>query len=209
MNTLDLSKIFNFLVKRNNLSLTELAEKIHVPRTTLSHIATGNTVDPRVSTVKAIADYFSISIDQLLGTQPLYLDEQQNTIASKYEAIPILTLDKVNKWESYTKLNMSTDQEWLMKDPSIKKGKFAVRNTGNSMWPAFQENALLIIDPIKTPKDKDYVIFNTGEDIKIRQLIVDGKTAILIAANQIFEPIRFPDLNNIVGVAIQYRLDYA
>ena len=72
--TLVMSDILNRLIKKNNLSESKLAKIIKVPKSTINRLTSGKTANPRVSTLIEIADYFNISLDQLMGKQPLNID---------------------------------------------------------------------------------------------------------------------------------------
>ena len=44
----------------------EVSRRTHVPQPTIHKILSGKTTDPRASTLKSLADYFKISIDELV-----------------------------------------------------------------------------------------------------------------------------------------------
>jgi SOS-response transcriptional repressor LexA len=97
-----------------------------------------------------------------------------------------------------------------MIDPSIDHGKFAIRVNGESMWPQFQTNTILIIAPEREPKNRDYVIayLKKNDEVVFRQLIVEDKYKFLKAINNIFPTIQFESCDKIIGVVIQTRKTY-
>src|SRR5579863_6988609 len=54
------------LMQLKDISEAALARKTAIPQPTLHKILAGKTNDPRASTLKALADFFEISIDELL-----------------------------------------------------------------------------------------------------------------------------------------------
>ena len=55
-----------FLRKRMNVTQDEVAEAIHIPKPTYAHYESGRS-QPDFDTLLAIADYFDVSVDYLLG----------------------------------------------------------------------------------------------------------------------------------------------
>ena len=55
------------LRKLNNLSMDKLGKEINMSGGEISDIENGKKKDPRISTLIKIADYFNISLDELIG----------------------------------------------------------------------------------------------------------------------------------------------
>lgn len=67
-----ISEILLTLIKTTEITEAHLAKIIGMPRATINKIATGKIVNPRSSTLNLIAKYFNITIDQLVGNEPLF-----------------------------------------------------------------------------------------------------------------------------------------
>lgn len=70
----------------------ELARETGVAQPVISRLMTGVTVNPQVLTIKPIADFFNVSLDQLLGLMPLdaqkqFNNAQLNDLSNKVESI--------------------------------------------------------------------------------------------------------------------------
>ena len=65
------SNTLNFLLKREGMSEAALAKEVDIPRNTINRLAGGRTPDPRISTLETIANYFNVSLDQLIGKEPI------------------------------------------------------------------------------------------------------------------------------------------
>ena len=55
------------LRKANNLSMDKLGKEINMSSGEIRDIENGKKKDPRISTLIRIADYFNISLDELIG----------------------------------------------------------------------------------------------------------------------------------------------
>lgn len=206
---LEISAILDRLLKRNRLSEAELSRKINVPRATINRLVSGRTPNPRASTLQAIAEYFNVTMDQLLGKHPLYTN--QNEIATVRKSIPIIEWASAHTWENAVAASKpSNHSHWVMIDPSVEQGKFVLQINGEAMWPQFQEKTLLIIDPIKEPKNRDFVIAYIKEkNITVfRQLVHDDQYQFLKAINTIFPTLQLQRNDKIIGVVIQTRNNF-
>jgi len=54
------------LMKKRRISDSDLAKAISLPYNTIKRITVGKTVDPKISTLLLIANFFDVSIDGLL-----------------------------------------------------------------------------------------------------------------------------------------------
>ena len=66
-----LSTTLTFLMAKIGIKSAELARKTGVGQPVIYRLMTGVTENPQVLTIKPIADFFEVSIDQLLGFTPL------------------------------------------------------------------------------------------------------------------------------------------
>ncbi|OZG62671.1 transcriptional regulator [Bifidobacterium lemurum] len=60
----------DLLCRENNVSRAELARELHITRSAMSQKMTGRTVFT-LHQIRKIADYFGVSVDSLLGREPL------------------------------------------------------------------------------------------------------------------------------------------
>lgn len=67
----NLSSILSHLMSEKGIKSAELARKTGVGQPVIYRLMTGVTDNPQVFTLKPIADFFNISLDQLLGISPL------------------------------------------------------------------------------------------------------------------------------------------
>ena len=67
----NLSSVLTHLMSEKGISSAELARKTGVTQPVIYRLMTGETENPQILTLKPIANFFGISIEQLLGLIPL------------------------------------------------------------------------------------------------------------------------------------------
>lgn len=77
----NLSSILSQLMTEKGIKSSELARKTGVGQPVIYRIMTGVTDNPQIHTLMPIADFFKVSIDQLLGIKPLQTEKILNNIS--------------------------------------------------------------------------------------------------------------------------------
>ncbi|MEO8400560.1 MAG: helix-turn-helix transcriptional regulator [Gammaproteobacteria bacterium] len=67
----NLSSVLSYLMSVKGIKCAELGRKTGVGQPVVYRLMTGVTENPQVLTIKPIAEYFGVSLDQLLGITPL------------------------------------------------------------------------------------------------------------------------------------------
>jgi transcriptional regulator with XRE-family HTH domain len=73
-----ISENLGYLMKRKNTTESKIAQELNIPVMTVRRLLSGETTDPRVFTLKRLADYFDVSIDALIGINQLTPHELNN-----------------------------------------------------------------------------------------------------------------------------------
>lgn len=192
------------LLKEHNMSESQLGKALSMPRATINRIASGKTPDPRVSTLNSIAKYFNITVNQLLGEQELsYSCKTQQ----KQQSIPLIEMEDLLHMETSQILKLCEDD--LITGSDIPENCFAVKLTGEAMFPQFQDGSILIVNPSLEPKNRSMVIAKKQAEnvVLFRQVIIDGHQKYLSPINTVFEIIPIEKEDSILGVVVQARRD--
>jgi SOS-response transcriptional repressor LexA len=199
-----------FLSKKHNLTPTEISRGANVPQPTVSRLFTGTTEDPRASTLEAIANFFHITVDQLIGNQPITVSSIQDALDKKVTYLPIFSQDKSDELVSRVeKATFANWADWLEIEPSIPESCFAIEVKGDSMWPQFIEGTLAVINPQLKPHHRDYVLCALAENgIVLRQYLEEGAERLLKPINYGYNNIALKENDKILGVVIQSRSDF-
>ena len=164
------------LLDARGVSESEIAQSLSIPVMTVRRIVSGETGDPRISTLKLIADYFNVSIDSLLEDND---QKSLNFMAKKMpQFIPVLDWKTAGNITSLKDIDLNAWKEWrpivLSDSSSLSENAFALESRP-SMQPRFPTGTLFIIDPNETPTDGDIVLIKmkTDGDLSLRELIID------------------------------------
>ncbi len=204
MNDTKIKQILSKLMSEKDISVSELARCICLPQPTVYRIAAGICEHPHLSSLKPIADFFAITVNQLKGLEP---------IASIDRAIkiPLLTWDQSISW-SNEKIALH-DVEQILTDAKVGSDGYALKVKDASMEPAFPKGTLLVVDPKRQPKDRSYVIAKLKDlpEPIFRQLLIDAQEYYLKPLSPDFEQYRMTRLeknDKILSVVVQAKRDY-
>lgn len=213
MSEVTLSANLQYLMKiHGGLSVSELARQTQVPQPTLHHILSGTTKNPRKEALASLASFFSISIAQLTGTLPL-LSTIPDTIkrSLKLSTIPFIEWEAVKTWP--VGKTISTDFKEIILDRVVHENSFALVMPDTSLEPIFPEKSLLIFDPSKKPKDRDFGIvhFSHNDNIMFNRLFMEGSECYIKQAqhdgNAQLVKIK-PSVDKIIATLIEVRLQF-
>lgn len=164
------------LLKSRNLNANQLAQILGIPMMTIRRLLSGETSDPRISTLKLVADYFDISVDSLIeGNDHTVIKFLEKT---KPHWVPTLDWDTVKKITTINDLDLSKWKQWqsvnLGERDIISKNAFALESRP-SMYPRFPQGTIFIIDPDVIPTDGDIVLIKLKEnnELTLRELTID------------------------------------
>lgn len=199
-------KNLKYLMRTKNLTEAGLSRNTGVAQPTLHKILSGRTNDPRVSTVKILANYFGITMDDLCTS--MCVASEQAPPKGKY--IPILSWDNcVTQVEKIYGSRLNKDDKLLhVTEPDAEYALISKY----SMYPRFVQGSYLIIANGRFFQDGDYVVvhYKNTDEATIRRILVDGPVKKLIALNN--DGSNYGDvLDNevkILGTLIQTRVDY-
>ncbi len=195
-----------------NISVSELARLTGIPQPTIHHILTGSTRNPRKKALEELSRYFSVSINELIGQEPLPAvipDAVKENL--QISTIPVIEWESLKKWPSETIKTQDTQE--ILIDKKIDKNSFALVIPDASMEPLFQQNSLLIFDSGKTPKDRDFVIVYLAKEelVAFNRLFIENNTFYLrqgledgsIKLTKLDKP-----NDQILGTLIEARIQY-
>lgn len=198
------------------MDATELAFATGLPTSTISRLRSNtNTGSPNLSSLIPIANYFRISLSQLIGEEPINNNIYGTFKPNKITKLPIPVLCSENIMD-FLALNasdhLSFDTPLIDVDIAVSEKSFAYFLQGNAMEPQFPDKTLLIIDPEITIENLDHVlVVPKGKTTPIfRQILIDGDEKYLQTLNPRFnEFTKFNDnTHNLLGVMIQSRKNF-
>ncbi len=162
-----LSEVLKALLQHRKLTVSELARHTGIVQPVIYRMTTGETDNPKLSSLLPIANYFNVNVSQLIGEEPL--SHEDNT-EKHVKAIPLLTIANV---QEYKKIIPNEPKNIMAM--GLSDDAFALVMPDTSMEPMFQRGSLLIFDPRNDPQDRSFVLVRLASPATIvfRQLIID------------------------------------
>ncbi len=211
MNQLKLHEVLRQLMDEIHISEAELARQTKIPQPTLHRILSGATTSPRGASLAPLANFFSITINQLLGEDPL----PKNRIAGTYnprvqgwKSLPLLKITDVKAFlDSEDKTN---SDRWVSTDMTVSKEAFAIVAEGKAMAPRFEEGTVLIFEPEHTPHDQDFVVALVQKQNTplFKQILIDGDDRYLKSLNADYKTVFMDKDDLVLGTLVQAKMDF-
>jgi SOS-response transcriptional repressor LexA len=203
MNNTKIGNILNKLMNDKNLKVSELARRIKLPQPTVQRIAAGTCINPHISSLQPIAEFFSITVDQLKGLEPIPQFD-------KVSKLPVISWTQAISCKE--KL-IPPSEDYMLADVPVSQNSFALKVFDGAMEPLFPRGTLLILDPHVPPKDRSYIIALTqGTNMPIfRQLIINGADRFLKPLSpdiDIYKMTRLASSDTILATVVQARCNY-
>jgi transcriptional regulator with XRE-family HTH domain len=178
-----LSHNLKSLLTKSRLSENELSRRTGVPQQVINRIMSGINTNPKISTLMPIANYFMISLSQLVGDAPPPQEVKLNTTHLGWNEIPLI------KWDTLNHLQMKcidlNNNKRIMVDTNINPDCFALTMEGNSMEPRFPEGTILVFDQSMKIKTTSFGLFYIGfiNKIVFRQILIKNKNIFIKCLN--------------------------
>ncbi len=173
----NLSKVLNLLLIEKNLKPVELARRTHVPQPTIQRLVSGTTSRPHLSSLAPIAKYFLININQLMGLEPIPWLHAAPHQSQQVRNIPILAWNEVESClNEPDRISTLSKNNFIISDAKVSENAYALTVKDSSMEPVFSIGTQIIVDPLKEPKDRCFVVVKLAKNKEavLRQLIIDG-----------------------------------
>ncbi len=195
------------LMSEANIDESKLARACNISLASLSRIKNNPESNPTISTLRPVAEFFNISIDQLLGYSPI---EKKKSPIKK---IAVIQNNDVFNWLD-NKTTKNPIAQWLIYEHSASDYTFAINhklNTNNNIFT----HCLLIVDPKRCLAHEDIAFIYNKKigNYFLRKISIDDQEKVFLSP---IEP-GFSDyialdtcsVNiQIIGVVIETRLQY-
>ncbi|HHV6060387.1 TPA: helix-turn-helix domain-containing protein [Legionella pneumophila] len=194
-----LAKTLNELIRRDKkCSPAALARNLGIPTNKITRILNGDVTDPKASTLVQIAHYFNISIEQLLGLEPIVrLGEYEQQEVTR--PLPVFEFSKIAQSKS--------PQEWYRWVENDVNGEYYALSIDTDLYePTFPKNSLLIINQDIMPDDRSYIVVKKKDSshYSIKKYVIEGNECYLYPVNPKL-PVEIYDDNlyTVVGVILE------
>lgn len=194
-----LAQTLNDLINRErSLTPASLARKLGIPTNKITRILNGDVTDPKASTLLQIAHCFGISIDQLLGIEPIRQEKSGDLKTS--QVLPVFTMSHMDE--------QKTPREWYRWVENEVAGNYYAISVDTDLYgPAFPKDSLLVVNPDLMPDDRSFVVVknkNHPVHCSIKKYVVDGNQHYLYPINpKLAIEIYDESLYHIAGVILE------
>lgn len=208
-----IAKIIRQLMNEVGIKEAELARQTQLPQTTINRLLTGETIDPRANTLKPIAKFFCVTVDQLLVNAPIDSNRIPGTFRSfnrdAWKQVPIIEWDNALSWifreQDY---EIHSHEHWIATERLVSNKSFAMLSKP-FMEPRFRKGSVLIIDPEAKYEDGKFVIICLDNlNVSARQLSYDNEQIYLKHFDKTIPTQKFENAKHrIVGVIVEARIN--
>lgn len=177
-NQLLLAQTLNELIRRDKkFTPAALARTLGIPTNKITRILNGDVTDPKASTLVQIANYFNITIEQLLGLEPI-LRQGEYEQQAVTRPLPVF---------EFSKKHSSTPKEWYRWVENNVDGEYYALSIDTDLYePTFPQNAILIIHPDIEPDDRSYIVVKRKDNpshCSIKKYVLEGNQIYLCPIN--------------------------
>lgn len=210
----ELSVNLRKLLIEAEISESEFSRRVDIAQPIIHRILNKKNLNPKIATIKPIANYFNITISQLIGESPLFCEynKSKNARMQKFAALPILAWDEIAVWLENPRKKIKECSK-VITDLPISKLAYAVKITDGSMEPIFAHNTILVVEPEAKPENGRFIVVKRKKhsSASVRQLILDGETKYLKSLHSAIvsiAPMLMLKDDAFYGVVVQSRTTY-
>ncbi len=196
------------LMAEKRIDDATLSASTGVTPSTLARLKSDQSCNPTVVNLKPIAQFFNISITQLLGDEPL--PSENNPKNFKTFQMPLIEWREIiefsNKKEAIAADNIL---RWVCTERNVSEKSFATVVPSDSFESPFLKGAVIIIDPEYPLKDGDYAFFKmNAQALAFKKVLIDGQDIYLKSVNTgLDKTVIAGNQWECVGVAVEVRND--
>lgn len=166
-----LSNNLNLLMAEARVNANELARHTGIPPSSIKKIRNNDNPNPTLTTLTPLANYFSISLSQLIGDIPLKLDHE--SVINPYltqQRIPIISWNEAASWPEIS----NEEHAFIITERQFSKKAFGLimEININERWP---KGTILLIDCEAPIEVCDYAIVLKDDQNKpsIKQILIE------------------------------------
>lgn len=191
------------LLQKKDISLSELSVHSGIHKTVISRLLLGKTTNPQIDTLRPIADFFKVTVDQLIGDAPIFSNDAYGIIVPMDRLlVPVIDWKNVPYWLEIK--DRFTPKATVDAKSNISRDSFALVVNDHKFEPRISQGTTIIIDPHATPSDGNYILTESENgDVIIKQLIIVNNKAHLKSLGNNFEMSKAKDNYKSFGVVVE------
>lgn len=198
----------NKLMDECKINMSQLHRHTGVPIGTIQRMRNDPEPNPTISSLKPIADFFNVTVNQLIGDEALPVNRLIGAYVEKensWENVPIISWQQAITWP-----NAKLENPIFVKtDAEIPTSSFALK-VEEENWDGFLKNTILIVAFNLKPEHRDYIITHKqGENsVSLKQLIIYEGISYLKPPNREFKTSVLDSTYDVIGVVVQTKMNH-
>lgn len=206
-----LSERLVYALTKLGITQAELARRIRIKPQAIHYLCSSRS--KKSSFTYEIADALNISSFWLgCGEGSMQLKDDPDTqLINSQKRVPVLDWKQIKNWINQNNEAgnlLASAKEYILTNVDIAVSSFAFRLQDKSMYPRFDQDTIVIVNPERTPRNKDFVIvyFKEIDDFVFRQYEFENNTIILKPVNTaMYKTITMGKDDSILGVMVEAR----
>lgn len=199
------------LMQMKDLTEAQLSREVSMAQPTVHKLMSGATTDPRISTLIPIANYFDVSIDQLLGLVPFDATLiSTDRITHSSIKLPILPWEHLIEYrKKLSDFTLSNWGEWVTINKPMTKESYATKIKNSSFSTPFSNNTTIVVNPSLGPFNGCYILLKSinSESLTIKKCLFDGGDCWLMSLIDGVQPISWNEDNWLnLGIIVETYL---
>jgi transcriptional regulator with XRE-family HTH domain len=172
-----ISENIKLLMGQSNIKAwSELSRLCGLTVPAMQRLINQGTESPGVKSLKSIADFFKITVDDLISSDKI-MGKGLGTSSTTENHVPLFDDVSINKWlRLQNTIEIKKSDNTISTDVPISKNAFAYRVLDGNLSPTIPQNSILIIDTERKLQNRNYALLKYPgfENIIIRQVLTDG-----------------------------------
>lgn len=202
-----LSNNLKCLLETHSLNILELASKLELSYTPIYNLTLGSS-NPTLDTLLKIANYFNISISQLIGELPINKIDNANYLRT----MPILQWGEVLSFIAPQNSASRNYKQLLVASEHFISEKTFALYANEKTEPLFKIGTTLIFDKVTSDiknYDNKYVLLSSDTfSLAIKKLFVEESTIFTQSINTNIPPQALLDNVKVLAYLIQARMEF-
>lgn len=197
----------------SHISESELARLTSIGQPVINRLTKSITKNPNIDTLRPLAKFFSRSVGQLIGDEPLFLSGDARStedlvLVPSWMEVPVISWETAAKWQNVRpKLQV---EKFIRLDAQLSGYTYALEIEDTTMEPTFMKGTCIIVEPELEPIDRDYVVvlFKGQTKSVFRQILFSGDETFLKSLNPDFDTLQSTKNCKVLGVAVQGHINF-
>lgn len=192
----------NYLLGKVGVNATELARRTGLPPATIKTLRHGDHVNPTLTTLLAIAKFFSVTVSQLIGEEKLSCASHNTSPAKSIKEIPMLSWGNAGSWAE----TGMCDKQTIIVDIAEINVDYALKVEQDGL-EGFPQGTILLIKADARPKNRDIVIIQkkTYVGTVLKQFLDEGDGSYLKSLNVGYPVVPCTEEHRILGVVKEMK----